>query len=183
MTSHVEAIANRIRELSTEPPPDPWIPLQVFAVGGLAAVGFSADSSALLALSTGGGRSLYDVRSGEQIARDRNQDVNEWLSSDGVVARGIGPVQDEEIRVAGLWGGGLSAMTSDGWSCRVVAPDWPTERVVLQPPGADVIIEQFASGCVQIADSAVVEVRAAGFSPDGRTLVVATSADLRLWIR
>jgi hypothetical protein len=74
-------------------------------------------------------------------------------------------------------------MTEDGWSCAVIAPDWPAQRVVLQPPGANLIVEKFAYGCVQIADSEAVELRTAGFSSDGRTLIVATSAGVSLWTR
>ena len=183
VSDRTAAIRNRIRKLSTAAAPEPWVALPIQAVGGLAAVGFASGSNVLLVLSSGGGRSLYDVGTGERIARDRNGVVSEWLSADGVTARGIGPVEDEDVRVAGLWGGGLAAATADGWSCNVVAPDWPTERVVLQPPGADVLFKEFAAGCVQIADSAVVELRAAGFSADGKALVVATSADVSLWVR
>jgi hypothetical protein len=183
VNGHVRSLRNRVRKLTTVPAPDPWRSLPVIAVGGLAAVGFTDDSKSLLVLSSAGGRSLYDTGTGERIARDRDANLNNWLSEDNTMAAGIGVVADDTVHVAGLWGGGLSTLTSDGWSCTVVAPDWPIERVVLQPPGADVITERFASGCVQIADSAVSDLRVAGFSPDGRTLVVATAADITLWTR
>lgn len=179
----MKSIRRRIRKLRTAPAPDPWRPLPAVAVGGLAAVGFTCDSDFLLALSSGGGRSLYDACSGERVARDHDADLAEWLSADKVTATGIGVAEGDRIHVAGLWGGGLSEMTSDGWSCAVVAPDWPVEQVVLQPPGADVIIEQFASSCIQVADSAATELRASGFSSDGQTFVVATSAEVTLWTR
>lgn len=183
MNDHGKSIRRRLRKLKTSPAPDLWRHLATVAVGGLAAVGFTSDSNFLLALSTGGGRSLHDSRTGERVARDDDPELKAWMSTDNVTAAGIGPAEGQQIHVAGLWGGGLSAMTSDRWSCTVVAPDWPIEQVVLQPPGADVIIERSASGCVQVADLAATELRAAGFSSNGKTFVVATSADITLWTR
>lgn len=183
MSDHLEPMRQRLRELRTQFAPSPWHPLPPFAVGGLVAVGFTSDSTAVLVASSYGGRSLYDCRSAAQVARDRDDNELAWTSPGGISIQGIGPVANQVIPVAGLSGGGLSTGTRDGWSCKVVAPDWPIERVVLEPPGCDVAIEKFAEGCVQVADSLAVEIRAAGFSRDGRTFVVATSADISLWTR
>lgn len=76
----------------------------------------------------------------------------------------------------------LSRVTADGWTVRVVTPDWPEERVVLEPPGDDVLSERHSEECVQI-DTPTTELRAAGFSPDGSRLIVATSSDVRFWFR
>jgi hypothetical protein len=46
------------------------------------------------------------------------------------------------------------------------------ERVVLHSPEPD------AGDLARIADDRVVELRAAGFLPSGRTIVVATTADI-----
>ena len=86
------------------------------------------------------------------------------------------------MRIAGLFGGGLRATTSDGWTVDVVAPEWPHHRVLLSadggackgPPG-----ERWW----HVFNAGYSTLRAAGFSQSGRTLAVATSSDLAIWTR
>lgn len=65
----------------------------------------------------------------------------------------------------------------------VVAPDWPEERVVLTPPGGTILAEHFTEGCVQLHHERACELRAVGFSPTGRALVVASSCEVNLFTR
>ena len=60
--------------------------------------------------------------------------------------------------------------------------DWPEQRVILQPPGSDVMTERLAANCVLI-DVPATEVRATGFAPTGRTFVLATASDLVIFGR
>ncbi len=181
VNDHRTRLLRRLRSLETAEPPPLWQHLTTAAVGGLVAVGFEDDSSALLVVSWSG-RSLFDVSTGERLARDRDDDVAKWTSADYVAAQGIGPLEGVPVVVAGLWGGGLQRVTADDWSVSVVAPDWPDERVILQPPGCGILSEGHSDGCVQIAQPSN-EVRACGFSRDGTTLVLATTSDLSIWSR
>lgn len=128
------------------------------------------------------GRSVLDPRTGERVARDRDALDDGWLVASELRARGIGPIQDDWVSVAGIWGGGLPRMTGDGWGVTVTAVDWPAEQVVLEPPGRSVLVEELSDGCVML-DRPVNEVRAVGFTWSGRTLIAATSADMQMWAR
>jgi hypothetical protein len=51
-------------------------------------------------------------------------------------------------------------------------------RTKLPPPPWSRVRPIIVGGLAQIADDRVVELRVAGFSPSGRTIVVATTADI-----
>lgn len=82
----------------------------------------------------------------------------------------------------GLFGGGLHTTTRDGWSVDVVSPEWPHDRVILSTDGG---IHEGPGGGTwwHVFHCDHSELRAAGFSPSGLTLAVATSGDLTLWTR
>jgi hypothetical protein len=90
------------------------------------------------------------------------------VSHDG---RGAFSTTGERIPIAGFWGGQLPDVSEDGWRLERVTVDG-LERVVLHSPEPD------AGDLARIADDRVVELRAAGFLPSGRTIVVATTADI-----
>ncbi|HEX5907007.1 MAG TPA: hypothetical protein VFY56_08310 [Propionibacteriaceae bacterium] len=82
----------------------------------------------------------------------------------------------------GSSGSGLHATTGDGWAIYVVAPEWPKERILLSSDG-DIYRGSVGADRWHIFHSDYSELRAAGFSLSGRTLVVATSSDITLWHR
>jgi hypothetical protein len=84
--------------------------------------------------------------------------------------------------VAGLFGGGLHTTSGDGWSVDVVSPDWPHHQVLLSTGGGPWRGEP-GEQWWHVARVDHAELRAAGFSPSGRTLAIATSADLTLFTR
>ena len=147
-------------------------------------MGFGADATGRELVLTGSwaGRGLFDTQTGGLVAWDTDEEVHRWMTHGHEYCEGIGPIEGSRIRVAGLWGGGLNRMTEDGWSVAVVAVDWPEERVILQPPGADVMIEHLASGCITIS-AAATELRCVGFAPSGRALVVVTASDVTIFGR
>jgi hypothetical protein len=112
------------------------------------------------------GRGVFDGTTGDRIARDASVD-GDWHDDDVPDAEGIGPLAGQRIRLAGLWGGALASATSDGWSLA-------REPLALVGPGG-------AAGQLLIDDDD--DPRAAGFSPSGRTLVVATASTLMLFGR
>jgi len=143
-------------------PPTPWAKVAIIPVGGLVAVGFSPDTDLLLVISHSGA-GVIDCRTGRRIARNPAP----HYPDDANICRGIPPLQDQLIAVAGLWGGSLPPETHDGW--HVVS-----ERV-------DKITSLHLTNAVtsaQIADDRIVDIRAFGFSPTGLSLIVATAADL-----
>lgn len=71
---------------------------------------------------------------------------------------------------------------TDGTSaaCQI---DWPHDMVILEPPGCCALWQGHARGCVAVYANDPCELRAYGFSPSRRMLILASSADLRLYVR
>src|SRR5579863_298772 len=103
---HLEPIRSRIRSAPISPPLPPWKLIGGRAVGGLTEVGFADDSDLLLVVSSQG-RGVLDCRSGEYVARDRTEPNDSWYDERRLRAFGIGPLEGQLIRLAGLHGGGL----------------------------------------------------------------------------
>lgn len=168
-------------------PPAPWRPAHehVAAVGGLQGVGFATDPGTgrdLVLVTSTDGHGLFDTVSGEKLARDRDPEPDEPCPDGDLTCAGLGPVAGVRVRVAGLYGGGLHTGTDDGWMVETVSPDWPNDRVLLSRDRGPILGEQ-GQDWWHVFHSRWSELRAAGFSPSGATLVVATSSDITLWTR
>lgn len=129
------------------------------------------------------GHGLFDAVTGERIARDRDPDDSTPDSTPDLSCPGLGPVTGTRVRIAGLFGGGLHTTTADGWTLEVVSSEWPHHRVLLSRGSGMPHSGPHGERWWHIFDSDYSELRAAGFSPSGRTLAVATSSDLTLWSR
>jgi hypothetical protein len=174
-----EKLRWRLEQLPYEPVPSPWTLPGNHSVGGLTEVGYAEESDDLLAVSSSG-RGLYDCITGNRSARDRNVT---WEPADhaGLNATGIGKHANSVVRVAGLRGGGLATRTQDGWGLYVVPLPWPIHVVFLTSNGAHVADP---SGQVtKLCNDEPCEFRAAGFSPTGRSFVVATSGEIMIYGR
>ncbi|WP_432215689.1 hypothetical protein [Streptomyces seoulensis] len=169
------------------PAPPPWRPVGdgPVPVGGLLGIGFAAHPETgrdLVMVVSTSGHGLFDAVTGERIARDHDPDPETDtpdMSAD-LTCPGLGPVADTPVRIAGLFGGGLHSGSGTGWTVSVVSPDWPHDRVILSASGG---VNTGPPGGTwwHVLHSTHSEFRAAGFSPTGHTLAVATSSDLTLW--
>lgn len=112
--------------------PPPWSGPTTIAVGGLTDVGFR-DSSDLLMCISSTGRGVIDCLAGSKIARDDSDELAFDLGN--LLAAGIGPLADAQIRTAGLAGGGLPSGTQDGWSAQRHPFAFPDEQLFVAPPG------------------------------------------------
>lgn len=174
--SHTEQLNGRLRRMRLGVAPSPWSKAPIHGIGGLTEVGYVPGTDMLLAVSSSG-RGLFDCLTGQRIARDYTPpDEGHWYDETGLLAQGIGPVEQQIIRLAGLHGGGLPWSNREGWSLERIAPDWPLESIVIQPAGCSVLVERFAEGCAKIEEDH--EIRAFGFSDTGRTFVIALSHSL-----
>jgi hypothetical protein len=133
-------------------------------VGGLTDVGFGPGS--LLLLVSHQGRGVVDLVSGDLLARDR-QESGAWLDAARPAALGIGPLDGTWISVCGLAGGRLPAATADGWQARL-----SDGGVVISAAGREPLL---------VSESE--EIRAFGFSPDGRSFIIAASPGLVIYRR
>jgi hypothetical protein len=154
-------------------PPAPWKHLITWAVGGLFQVGYDENSDLLLVLSSQG-RGIFDCLTGERVARDHDE-AHDYFDPIRLLAQGFGPLEGKTIRMAGLFGGGLARSTEDGWFVEEQTRAWPTRSILLTPP----TVEE----SVVIGDDGACELRAFGFSETGRSLVIAISCDLAIFVR
>ncbi|MEU3495406.1 hypothetical protein ABZ747_18195 [Kitasatospora cineracea] len=171
-------------------PPAPWHPVfnRRIPIGGLLGVGFAPapdDGRDLLMVVSLDGHGLFDTVTGEKIARNRDPDPDDSTpdAQPDLSCSGLGSLSATRVRIAGLFGGGLHTTTHDGWTLEVVSPEWPHDRVLLSADGGMPHNGPHGQDWWHIFDSNYSELRAAGFSPSGRTLAIATSSDLTLWAR
>lgn len=167
-----------LKSLTKVSTPVPWRK-QSFAVGGLWAVGFGSGSDLLLVVSVNG-RGVFDCLSGERVARDPSGD--DTYDEDSETTAGIGPLAGSRVEVNGTGGGIITRrilpLTShDGWLvANTLRPASPFEAIFLRAPSTPADAEWSKIGEAE-------EVRAIGFSPTDRTIVVAEPHTLHVWRR
>lgn len=131
------------------------------------------------------GHGLFDAVTGEKLAGDRDPDLED--STPDAVADlscpGLGPITGSRVGIAGLFGGGPHTTTADGRTLEFVSPAWPNDRVLLSGDGGLPHAGPHGERWWHIFHSRHSELRAAGFSPSGRTVAVATSSDISWWTR
>ncbi|WP_406439960.1 hypothetical protein OHB00_32310 [Streptomyces sp. NBC_00631] len=188
LSAYQQAMRERILAAPVVPAPEPWRRIAYTSVGGLLGIGFASHPDTgedLVEVVSHDGLGLFDAVTGEKIARDRDPDTEDGNRDADPALRcpGLGPVAGSRVRIAGLFGGGLHTTSGDGWKLEVVAPTWPNERVLLSRDGGLPHSGPHGERWWHIFHSHYSELRAAGFSPSGQTLAVATSSDLSLWTR
>lgn len=151
-----------------------WRLFSVIPVGGLTMLGFAPDRSLLLVASTTG-RGLFDVSTGDRLARDAD-DSMAWLDLANVRCQGIGSLSNVWIPMAGLWGGGLALGPFDScpWNLEF---SYESGEILLQQSGTRLSRAEWALPDIHLDSS----FRAAGFAPTGQALVVATSSDITIY--
>ena len=192
LSAYQRAMRDRLLAAPRVSPPEPW--RRVFdhaygrPVGGLLGIGFARHPDSghdLVLVVSHDGHGLFDAVTGEMVVRDHDPDEEDAVP-DGVAdlsCPGLGPVAGSRVRIAGLFGGALHTTTGDGWTLEVVAPAWPHERVLLSRDGGLPHAGPHGGQWWHIYHAHYSELRAAGFSPSGETVAVATSSDLALWTR
>lgn len=124
------------------------------------------------------GRGLIDCVNFELIARD--YDTNwDWINSYEMTAKGIGEISDEILPVSGLHGGGLPLMNKNGDSLSFMATEWPIIDIIFEPNFKSIYQNDEAKECFLLFHD--FEIRAYGFSYDGKTFVIATSSEINIY--
>jgi len=178
--SHLQPSVEQILGLSVSQPPPPWQLVCEASVGGLLSVGFGRNTELILVTSSQG-RGVFNATTGERVARDSVVDFPE--DPFNLEAAGIGPLNGQMIRMAGINGGGLPKVCSDGWQVERLAIHWPKEMVLLISPGSWVFGASFGNKADLTKVMVDSEIRACGFSASGQSLVLAESSGLRLYTR
>lgn len=174
-------IRQQVRMSRQSAPPPPWRTSGVFASPGLEAIGFHRNAELLLVVSQEG-RGVIDCVSGEKVAR-KHDDASDRRPPHQLQALGIGPLEGETIAMCGRHGGGLPRVTHDGWSLEVVTLEWPTQDLLLVPPGASLFTVQDDEPGRFTRIESDPELQAYGFSYTGRSLVIATVSELVIYCR
>lgn len=182
---HLLPLIERVRAASVQGPPPPWRLVASHAIGGLTDVGFGRASDLLLVVSHQG-RGVFDCLTGQRIARDADipeSDDEHWQDELNLEATGIGPLAGQIVRTSGVAGGGLALMTRDHWAAERLAVDWPFESLLLVAPNSCIYETRpdRSSAFTKLAEER--EVRAWGFSPTGKSLILATSSDVTIYSR
>jgi hypothetical protein len=176
---HLEALRQKIRNAPVVKNISGWSLITSISVGGLRSVGFDRHTDVLLVVSSQG-RGIIDCRSGEKLARD---DEEFFEGEEHLEAEGIGLLQGKIIQMTGLFGGGLPLTTEDSWSIEVVCLNWPTQDVLILPPGSNLYgsIHNHSDRFEKVFSDACI--RAVGFSHSGRYFVIATTSDVTIYGR
>jgi hypothetical protein len=128
------------------------------------------------------GLGVFNCLTGDRVARDDGADVD--FDAGNLLVGGIGPLKGTRIRTAGLAGGGLTSQTYDGWGIERHPFAFPDEELFVGPLGQSMLWTQHgAQTRLYKLGGFVTELRAYGFSPTGRSLVVATSSDVLMFAR
>ncbi|MFC8085259.1 hypothetical protein [Streptomyces sp. NPDC057340] len=188
LSAYQRGMRDRILAAPVVAAPEPWRSVALVPVGGLLGIGFASHPESghdLVMVVSHDGHGLFDAVTGDKIARDRDPGPEGSTPDEAadLSCPGLGPVEGSRVHIAGLFGGGLHAGTRDGWELEVVTPAWPNERVLLSRDGGLPHAGPHGEGWWHIFHADYSTFRAAGFSPSGRTIAVATSSDLSLWTR
>ncbi len=161
--------------------PEPWGGGTNVSVGGLTDVGF-ADSSDLLICVSSAGLGVFDCLTSARLARDDSGEF--YFDTGNLLVSGIGPLEGMLIRTAGIAGGGLATSTHDGWIVERHPLAFPDAELFVGPPGQTMLWTQHgAQTRLYKLGGFVTDLRAFGFSPTGRSFIVATSSDVLIYTR
>ena len=161
-------------------PPAPW-QRGYLHVGGVCGVAFSADGRWLLVISHNG-TGLFDCESLERVSRDYS-DYGAYDRQTGTVD-GIGALEGMRVPIHGMRGAietsaQLPTRTADGWELQ-----WKEEPEYLGRPDTPVYLRaphQVAGPGYLLGE--FEPIYAIGFSPTGRTLVIAESYTITVFSR
>lgn len=165
-----------LSELPYREEPQGWGPRARISVGKIAYVGFGSESRYLLIVGFAG-RSVFDLETRGRV--DKAPWGNgKWLDEQKLLCKGIGPLEGQTVRIAGIGGGGLPQQTKDGHVLYPVSPSYPCIDIVHQPPFPTRVRAEHA-GCALIYNGFVM---LCGFSYDGRVMLVVDD-DVTFWHR
>ncbi|MCO6512744.1 MAG: hypothetical protein J5I65_18320 [Aridibacter famidurans] len=158
--------------------PPGWKKLPNLWLEGVIAIGFSSRKTNLLLVVTHDGCYLFDCQSGTEIANDPAP--YDGLDDLNLNCRGIGEIADEDVRLASIWGGGLSLCNRYGETVRMEAPEWPLDHLIFCSADSEAFTEGKQDRCcVRLSE----RLRFGGFSYCGNYLVAESFEDVYFWRR
>lgn len=159
----------------------PWNRVSCNLTEKVTAIGFSQIQDLLLVL-THSGNHIIDCNSGEEINYKSEADNDEIFDPYPIEISGFGRLKNEKINLGGIWGGGLKTFTSDGWSVVKLTLDFFYDTILLNPPKTRYFLDDLDDKIILLKNE-YPQVRAYGFSNNGKFLAIATGEMLFLWKR
>lgn len=137
----------------------------------------SQGGASLLLVVSHAGRGLFDVSSGQRLARDDEMPAadSDWIDPAHRRVRGIGSAREIWCDMVGLWGGALARQDGTGWESEVVGKGRREQALIGRPSDGG---RQRWRVAQPLSD-----IRAFGFSASGRWLVLATSSEVSVFAR
>jgi uncharacterized protein (DUF433 family) len=147
------------------------------SIGGPIAAGWSKQND--LVLISFQGYSITEPITGEKIRPESGDfDETDALFRENDL-RFYVPELDEEISVFGFKAGDGIGRTDDGWSLKIVYPNWPRAKVILSHRDLKGnTLEEYA-----LKEEYEVEWLKCGFSPNGRSLIIFGGCDYSIFYR
>jgi len=171
-----ERLIRLISEIEENKNPNGWKHISSIAVGGLACIGFSKKNKNHVLVASSGGRGVIDCDTGEKLERDEEEYAG--LDKTGLYCEGIGPISDETVSMAGIYGGGLPLSNRQGDLLEVVSPNWPELDLTLCQNNKTALVDGHQSYCSVIISE---HLRAYGFSWCGNYIIAATGSEFDIW--
>lgn len=163
----------------------PWRLVIQTSAGGAFAAGFDRVTEELIIISDEG-QGIFDLSTGSRVYRNREKSGYDQARLE---ATRLDKSDHRPIPMAGEFGGGLSRITSDGWSIDTLQLNWPTTYSVLHQPNASIFfLAPHWNGRGKDASFRVVMKSEAmpvayGFSWSGKSLIWLDRSDLLIWHR
>ncbi len=145
---------------------------EIFTVGGLMYLGFSAVQTEKLVVISSQGQSVIDCRTGEKTYCTESYDELDLIAC-------AEPLGDEVVPLAGIGGGGLRQYSPAGDILTLAAPDWPIEQVIFMPHYTSWY--QNPEKCTVLLND--YRILAYGFSRCGRYIAIGTSSETYIFRR
>ena len=171
-----ERLINTINLINKPDKLSAWSKHIDIGVGSLLAIGFSKKQSHLLLVVSSSGRSILNCETGDKV--DRDYDEYAGLNDHSIYCKGIGEVENENILLSGVYGGGLPTHNKAGEAIELVAPDWPEYDLIFCNSGKSPFSDPGA--CYKLSTDYF---RGYGFSWCGNFIAAGTGSDLYVWKR
>ena len=145
---------------------------EVFAVGGLMYLGFSAVQTRKLVVVSSQKQSVMDCETWEKTDCEENYDERDLVAC-------AEPLGEELVPLAGLGGGRLRRFSPAGDGLDAAAPFWPKEQIIFMPQYAS--WHQHPEDCTVVFDDYAP--LAFGFSRCGNYMAIGTSSEVHIFKR
>lgn len=160
-----------------------WKKIGYQPVGGMREAGFIETTDYLMVLGSQG-RTILNCLTNKKIERDRQDYYLENWNSDTGIIEGIGIFKDKEIICGGFeYPDNLPKSTNDSWIIHIQDENRINYKGNLKVAKVMYMFNQRFDTKIEVNVFHYSITRAYGFSPTGKTFVIAEPEGITIWIR